>query len=301
MCVKSMKDDVIVSVIVLTYNHVRYITRALDSVLDQNCGFIYEVLIGDDASDDGTSDIVREYAKMHPRLIRAFVRNRNVGATANLADLLRKARGKYIIGCEGDDYWTDAAKLRKQVEYMEVNPELSGCTHNITVVDADGEGLIEQRLRWICRKKVYTIRDFRGILLPGHPVSFLHLNCFDESDIAFIENAHEQIADRTIAMIVSSKGEIHRIDGNMACYRKVRNKNAQNLTSRLYIEQADAKLNDLRMTNKLERYAKIKLKADVSFNGFRFILLIRAIGKMISKPSKQTFNCLVKIIMEWRI
>jgi glycosyltransferase involved in cell wall biosynthesis len=291
---------VLVTVIVLTYNHAAYVRQALDSILAQETGFQVEILVGDDASVDATPEIVVRYAKDHADQICAFLRKKNIGGTANLADLLRRAKGKYIIGCEGDDYWTSPTKLARQVAYLESHGECSGCTHPVTVVDAGGTPLDDQHLPWICDKPVYTLRDFKGVFLPGHPVTLMHRNVFEERDLAFIAQAHPQIADRTIAMIVAARGQIHRLDDAMACYRKIRFVGAGNLTSQLYINRKDSKLDDYRMTDKLERYARDELKQDVSFDWFRRNLVLRAAAKAVMNPSVTNRSCLLALIKEWR-
>lgn len=287
-------SNITVSVIVLTYNHSAYLRQALDSVLMQRADFQFEVLVGDDASSDGTSEIVREYTKKYPDLVRSFIRKKNIGATANLCDLLRRSHGRYINGCEGDDYWTDPEKLQKQVQYLDAHPECSGCTHGIVIVDENGTPLKDQKLRWICDQPVYTLKDFRGLFLPGHPVTLLHRNLFrtDESACSLIENAHPQVADRTIAMLLAARGEIHRLDGEMACYRKILRKDAKNVTSRQFAAKADSKLLEYRMNNLLEDYARNVLHVSTDFGWFRRDLLLRAAGKALLQPSTANAACL---------
>lgn len=287
-------SEIVVSVIVLTYNHKAYLRQALDSVLMQKTDFYFEILVGDDASSDGTSEIVREYAKKYPDLIHSFIRGKNMGATANFCDLLRRSQGRYINGCEGDDYWTDPSKLQKQVQYLEAHPECSGCTHGIVIVDENGTPLKDQRLRWICDKPVYTLKDFRGLFLPGHPVTLLHRNIFrtDKAACELIEHAHLQVADRTIAMLLASCGEIHRLAGTMACYRKVLRKDAKNVTSRQFAAKTDSKLLEYRMNTQLEDYARNVLHVGADFSWFRRDLLLRAVGKALLRPSAANAACL---------
>lgn len=97
-----------VSIIVLTYYHEKYIAQALDSILTQQTNLRYEILIGDDASGDRTPEIIAEYAKQYPEIIRPFFREENLGATRNSWELRQKARGKYVASLEGDDFWIDS-------------------------------------------------------------------------------------------------------------------------------------------------------------------------------------------------
>ncbi|MCR5747047.1 MAG: glycosyltransferase, partial [Lachnospiraceae bacterium] len=107
-----------VSVIVATYNQEKYIAKTLESVVSQKTDFKYEVLVGDDASKDGTGRIVKEFGKKYPDIIRPIVREKNIGAYRNFLDLLKRAKGEYLALLEGDDYWVDEEKLKKQVSFL---------------------------------------------------------------------------------------------------------------------------------------------------------------------------------------
>ena len=116
----------LVSICCITYNHVSYIMEAIDSFLMQETTFPFEILIHDDASTDGTTDIIIDYANKYPKIIRTIIQTENQyskGGLINPRFVFPKARGKYIALCEGDDYWTDKTKLQKQVNFLENNPD----------------------------------------------------------------------------------------------------------------------------------------------------------------------------------
>lgn len=118
----------VVSVISLTYNHAPYIRECLDGFLMQKTDFSFEVIIHDDASTDGTSDIVREYAGKYPDIIKPIIQTENqYSKHRDFNKILKfcfdRCKGKYIAFCEGDDYWIDPLKLQKQVDFLEKNPE----------------------------------------------------------------------------------------------------------------------------------------------------------------------------------
>jgi glycosyltransferase involved in cell wall biosynthesis len=117
---------VVVTVCCTTFNHARFIREAIESFLMQETDFPFEIIIHDDASTDGTPDIIREYAKAYPTLIRTILQTENQYSKAGLINprfVFPAASGKYLALCEGDDYWTDKQKLQKQVTFLENNPD----------------------------------------------------------------------------------------------------------------------------------------------------------------------------------
>lgn len=129
----------LVSVCCITYNHEPYIVQALNGFLMQKTSFPFEVLIHDDASTDRTADIIREYEKKFPKIIKPIYQKENQYSKGNRAILASfvypRAKGKYIALCEGDDYWIDENKLQKQVDFLEKNPEYGMCFHDAVVVN----------------------------------------------------------------------------------------------------------------------------------------------------------------------
>ena len=135
-----------VSVCVQTYQHVHYIRRCLDSILEQRTNFGFEILLGEDASTDGTREICIEYSNQNTDKIRLFLLDRknvvylNGRATGryNLINNLKKSNGKYIAHCQGDDYWNDPDKLQKQVDFLETHDDHAICYHNMRIADEHG-------------------------------------------------------------------------------------------------------------------------------------------------------------------
>jgi glycosyltransferase involved in cell wall biosynthesis len=138
----------IVSVCIQTYNHVNYIKQCLDSVLTQQTDFEFEILLGEDASTDGTRETCVKYAEKHPDKVRLFLHHRennikiggNPTGRFNFIYNLSQARGKYIAVCEGDDYWTDPLKLQKQVDFLQVNENCFMINHVMPHLMNSNEG-----------------------------------------------------------------------------------------------------------------------------------------------------------------
>jgi glycosyltransferase involved in cell wall biosynthesis len=113
----------LVSVKMMTYNHEPYITQAIEGILCQKTSFPFELVIGEDCSTDRTLEIVMDFQKKYPHVIRVVTSEKNVGAHKNSERTRKACRVKYIAFCEGDDYWQDSYKLKKQVDYLEDHPE----------------------------------------------------------------------------------------------------------------------------------------------------------------------------------
>ena len=129
-----MPETPVVSVCCLSYNHADFISQCLDGILMQETTFPIEILIHDDASTDGTEDIIKQYTALHPDIIFPLyeTENRYSNGYKGKMDIVfnyPRARGKYIAYCECDDYWTDPHKLQKQVDFMESHPDYSVCFH----------------------------------------------------------------------------------------------------------------------------------------------------------------------------
>ena len=125
-------NPIVVSISCITYNHAPYIRQCLDGFMMQQTNFAFEVLIHDDASTDGTTEIIKEYETRYPDVIKPIYEDENQwvkGRRGSAVFNFPRARGKYIALCEGDDYWTDPLKLQKQVDFLENHLEYSVCGH----------------------------------------------------------------------------------------------------------------------------------------------------------------------------
>lgn len=120
----------LVSICVITYNHEQFLARALDSILSQEMDFQYEIIIGEDCSQDATRAICEQYKQNYSDVIQLILHEKNVGLIRNYVSIMTAAKGKYIAICSGDDYWCDPMKLKKQVAFLEQNIDYSMCFTN---------------------------------------------------------------------------------------------------------------------------------------------------------------------------
>ena len=121
------------SIMVVTYNQEQYIAKCLDSILQQEVNFDYEVIIGDDCSTDTTGLILDRYAAKNS-CIRVQHHIRNLGHVKNWEYCLNMCHGEYIAILEGDDYWIDVHKLQRQVDYLDSHPQTVLTITNVKIV-----------------------------------------------------------------------------------------------------------------------------------------------------------------------
>jgi len=151
---KKWKEGLIplVSISCITYNHEKYIEDALKGFLSQKTTFPVEILIHDDASTDGTPDIIKKYEREFPQLIKPIYQTENQHSKKDgtLGQIQRRrALGKYYATCEGDDYWTDPDKLQKQIDFLEKHPDYvmsCGGYESLHVETGERKTEIEKRL-----------------------------------------------------------------------------------------------------------------------------------------------------------
>jgi glycosyltransferase involved in cell wall biosynthesis len=210
----------LVSIRCVTYNHVHFIRDAIEGFLMQETTFPVEILIHDDASTDGTADIVREYEAKYPQLIRPIYQTENQYSQGNKASQIMRAlqRGKYIAVCEGDDYWADPKKLQIQVSYLEAHPECVISGHDHTIIDEVGK---RGSLSWsrCIHIKNYTAQELQESgWAEFMPLTWVHRNLFSIEPIP--ERKHIKNGDNiTISLLGQYGGSNYHAEISPACYR----------------------------------------------------------------------------------
>ncbi|QDU92545.1 glycosyltransferase [Lignipirellula cremea] len=130
-----------VSVCMTTYNHERYLAKAIESVMLQETRFAVELIIGEDCSTDATGRIAAEFAQRYPDRIVLLAREKNMGMMENFCDVYDRCRGTYTAFLEGDDLWSDTTKLQQQVDALEQRPDWVLCFHPARYIDSEGRPL----------------------------------------------------------------------------------------------------------------------------------------------------------------
>lgn len=210
---KQVKDPM-VSIGMLVYNQRKYIRSAIESVLQQEVSFSYEIVIADDCSTDGTRDIVLEYAEKYPDVIRVILQEENVGLVENSKCLKRACRGRYRATQEGDDFWIDTNRLQRQVEFLENNPEYVAVCGGLIAADDKGQHCA---FPWGGLSNTYKLEgdygpeDIEDWKLPCHAGAWLSYNIFaflNQEDFDRYES-YAVTGDRKTAIYTMQSGKVH--------------------------------------------------------------------------------------------
>jgi glycosyltransferase involved in cell wall biosynthesis len=153
-----------ISVLMLTRNHGPYVRQAIASVLAQRGDRPFRLWIGEDASTDETAAVCRELQAAHPDRVRLLSSAAPLGMHGNFARLWNASSGGLIAFCEGDDYWQDPWKLRKQADFLERRPgcALCGTFTDILEPAADGGWRISGQVRPPVLREEYEFKDLIG-------------------------------------------------------------------------------------------------------------------------------------------
>ncbi|WP_372995833.1 glycosyltransferase [Lutispora sp.] len=211
-----------VSISVLAYNHEKYIRKALDSILMQKVNFLYEIVIGEDCSQDGTRDILMEYKAKYPDKIKLILNEKNLGMMENAKNVRSNCMGKYRAGCEGDDYWTDPYKLQKQIDFLENNPQFIGTVHKVEIVDEDGNPKAGFNMDMYCKDRIYTLKHAEKGIMPGQTASRVYRNILINDSTAFEAlNKCKANGDIKLSLYLALNGDIYCFDEVMSHHRWV--------------------------------------------------------------------------------
>ena len=206
----------LVSVICITYNHAPYLRQCLDGILMQQTSFPFEVVINDDCSTDGSTEIIREYVEKYPNIIVPVFHKENQyskGPNVAVTYWMKEARGKYWAATETDDYWTDPLKLQKQVDYLEAHPDCVLCFTNADVIsDSEEERNMYNHLE---ERDYSAIALYKKWSIPTTTVMWRNiLNYPIETfkDVYF--------GDIFLFLNLATKGKVHCLNQKTGVYRR---------------------------------------------------------------------------------
>ena len=210
----------ILTVYCITYNHQKYIKSCLDGIVNQNTNFNFEVVIFDDASTDGTSDIIRAYCSKYPKLFHAYIAKLNTYSLPVRTDLSLEFRknilkGDYVAFCEGDDYWIDSSKLQLQIDFLLKHRNTSLIVHNAYKSNAkNNRKELMVNLSDDCYVPTSVILNQHNLIFPT--ASFVgRKNIFYESFFLMTSG----VQDWPILLYASTIGDVYYISKPMSIYR----------------------------------------------------------------------------------
>lgn len=224
-----------VTVLLVTYNHERYVAQAIESVLAQRTEFDVEILISEDCSTDGTRAIVAAYQERHPDRIRLLLSDKNLRNNEVIARGIRAARGEFVAYLDGDDYWSVTYKLQRQVEFFDAHPACTLTFHNVLKI-YEGQERPPQPSHPVPPGRLLTAEDL------------LATPCINSCAIMFRRAAlptlpdwyySADLADWGLTVLLADQGPVGYVDELMGVYRMhaggvwARNSRARRLEQRL--------------------------------------------------------------------
>lgn len=266
-----MNTNPLVSIVCLTYNEVQFVRDCFDSFLSQKTNFPFEVLVYDDASVDGTQDIILEYASKYPGVFKpTLYKENNFSKGLGFYGLrvgFSEARGKYIAYCEGDDYWCDSNKLQKQVDYLESNLECEVCAHETKIrndEDSKEDGVLFTHTKvniFLDRTKqdCFSFED----TLTG--------NIFHISSMMFRNSApikwpdwicEVKALDMVLFMLLAERGDIYLMRDVMSVYRH--NQKSITSTQTEFFNQVAFNNASMDILEKMDEYWEGKYHKEIS-------------------------------------
>ena len=253
-------DTPLVSVLVISFQHEKYIKQCLEGILMQKTNIDYEIIIGEDDSSDGTREICIEYAKKYPDIIRLFLNSRQNNILKyksptfhfNSLNNLFNAKGKYIAFCEGDDYWIDPLKLQKQINFLETNKNFSCCAHLSDVIFENIALKNVNRFKNQVEKTVFNLNDCLEYT-PVHTSSLVFRRHLLDLDRTYKFGLLELNRDHPIMIILAASGPIMRIPEVMSVYRRNPGGISENSN---YATLKNAFLDNIETAKALSKYIK---------------------------------------------
>ena len=218
-----INNEVILSVIIPTYNHESYIAECIKGLLMQKINFQIEVIIGDDCSTDNNQNIIKDQISKNKDSLKTFhyifhkenlSQPPNIPGKLNFLSCLEKAKGKYIHIYEGDDYWIDPYKLQKQVDFLEANPEYAVCFHDVNVFNQTKQVFEED----IITQKVPPTTTLIDLAKRNyiHTPSMIFRNYITPLPNWFVNTP---VGDYPILCLAALTGKIYKLNEEMAVYR----------------------------------------------------------------------------------
>ena len=241
-----------VSIACTAYNHEAYIRDALNGFLMQKTDFPFEIIVHDDASTDGTADIIREYYEKYPAIIKPVFQKENQYAqeiSINTNYIFPLLRGEFTAICEGDDYWTDPLKLQKQYDFLQEHPEIDICTHRAVMIHD------EKQVGYIGPQYKNCIIPVEEVISEGGGFVATNSIMIRTDNLTFISPFREILSyDYTIQIQGSLRGGMGYLSDCMSVYRYLAPGSWSTTVRRDKAKYAKHKIRADKMLEELNRY-----------------------------------------------
>lgn len=288
----------LISIAIITYNQDQFIAESIESVLKQELNLDYELLISDDASTDGTINILKSYKTKYPDKIRLILNKTNLGPSENFHHLILQCKGEFIFLLEGDDFWTSSEKIQKQYQFLIENPSYLACTHRHKIVDENGNILVDEYTGpGKSNLGEYTLNDFENYRYCGFFGTMAFRNIFLKKPEKLIplKYLHNFIVDISLNLIIVLNGPIFILNENMAAHRILIKKGGTNFKST--IRRKNQVKNRLLYLDRLKQFAKKDYNINIDFVKRNEKLFIESILFMMRYPSKSNFSVLIFVFL----
>lgn len=212
----------ILSVFSWAFNHKDFIRESIESILVQRTNFKVEIIIHDDASSDGTKEIIKEYQDKYPYLFNNILQEENQWSQGKsvMNPLFEKPKGKYIALTHGDDYWTDPFKLQKQVDFLESSPDFSICWTKYKILKKSEKNTVIEEPDWIDNidvDKNFSI-DLNNFSKPYCTYTLTAMFRANVIDFKLFSQL-KHVKDNSLYLIVLTKGKGMLLNFYSAVYR----------------------------------------------------------------------------------
>ena len=208
-----------VSIMLITYNHEKYIAQALESVLMQETEYDYEINVIEDCSTDKTQEVVARYVEKYPGIVKPYFNAKNIGYKVTQKNTFRGLQtltGDYFAILEGDDYWSSPHRLQTQVAFLEAHPDFAICAGNTVKIYEDGSREPHRYNYWGPQDDA-SLEDVIRLNPAFHNAGVLFRNVYRGSFPQYF--ASKRSCDIFFMIAHAQYGKVRHIDEDVAVYR----------------------------------------------------------------------------------
>ena len=298
----------VVSVICTSFNQESYIEDALKGFLIQRTDFPFEIIIHDDASTDSTADIINDYAKKYPLIIKPILQKNNqysISGHLPFINAVNASSGEFLALCEGDDFWVDKNKIQLQYDTLNASPDIDLCFTSALMLENDK--CIGTTASFEANEKVFPIETVirkGGGFMPTVSL-FLRAYILDSNFFESIDAA--PVGDYYVQIYSSLKGGALYRKAITSVYRvNAINSWSENIKNKDSISKIDSwvKGHEGALINILMHNVDVNVEKDIKYSISMFYLfaakrafklgLINEANSYMEKIDKEVFNLNIK-------